>query len=105
MTKLRERKSKLRFETEAEVRYRGRMRAVVIEVNGNGYTASVRLAGTRMRYEFSWAGLHDWAAEMHVRRARAAQARAGTTQTCIDFQTRHSYSALKRLGWYRGPDT
>ena len=75
MTKLRERKSRLRFETEAEVRYRGRMRAIVVEVDNNGYTASVRLAGTRMRYEFSWAGLHDWAAEMHVRRAREERKR------------------------------
>jgi hypothetical protein len=75
MTRVSNRKSKLRFATEAEVRYRGRMRLVVVEVDSNGYTASVRLAGSRMRYEFSWAGLHDWAAEMHVRRQREERKR------------------------------
>jgi hypothetical protein len=69
MTRLSQRKTKLQFTTEAEVRYRGKLRAVVVEVQ-DGFTASVRLAGTRQRYEFSWRGLHDWAAELHVRRER-----------------------------------
>jgi len=69
MTRLSKRKTKLQFTTDAEVRYRGRLRAVVIEAN-SGHTATVRLAGTRQRYEFSWHGLHDWAAELHVRRER-----------------------------------
>jgi hypothetical protein len=69
MTRLSERKTKLRFTTDAEVRYRGRLRSVVVEVD-NGFTASVRLAGTRLRYEFSWHGLHDWAADLYARRER-----------------------------------
>lgn len=69
MTKLSERKTKLQFTTDAEVRYRGKLRAVVIEVQ-NGHIATVRLSGTRQRYEFSWHGLHDWAAELHARRER-----------------------------------
>ena len=69
MTKLSERKTRLAFTTDAEVRYRGKLRPVVIEVQ-NGFTASVRLQGTRQRYEFSWHGLHDWAAELHARRER-----------------------------------
>lgn len=69
MTHLSDRKTKLQFTTGAEVRYRGRMRAVVVEVN-NAYTATVRLQGTRQRYEFSWHGLHDWAADLHARRER-----------------------------------
>jgi citrate lyase beta subunit len=69
MTRLSQRKTKLQFTTDAEVRYRGKLRAVVVEVQ-DGFTASVRLAGTRQRYEFSWHGLHDWAAELHARRER-----------------------------------
>jgi len=69
MTRLSQRKTKLQFTTEAEVRYRGKLRAVVVEVQ-DGFTASVRLAGTRQRFEFSWHGLHDWAAELHARRER-----------------------------------
>lgn len=69
MTRLSERKTKLRFTTDAEVRYRGRLRAVIVEAD-NSYTASVRLSGTRQRYEFSWHGLHDWAAELHARREK-----------------------------------
>lgn len=69
MTKLSQRKTKLQFTTDAEVRYRGKMRPVIVEVQ-NGFVASVRLQGTRQRYEFSWAGLHDWAAELYARRER-----------------------------------
>lgn len=69
MTKLSERKTKLSFTTDAEVRYRGRLRSVVVEVE-NGFTATVRLAGTRLRYPFSWRGLHDWAAELYARQER-----------------------------------
>jgi hypothetical protein len=69
VTKLSERKTRLAFTTDAEVRYRGKLRPVVIEVQ-NGFTASVRLQGTRERYEFSWHGLHDWAADLYARRER-----------------------------------
>jgi hypothetical protein len=66
MTKLSERKTQLRFTTGAEVRYRGKLRAVVVEVD-NEFTASIRLQGTRQRYQFSWHGLHDYAAEIFAR--------------------------------------
>jgi len=69
MTKLSQRKTKLSFTTDAEVLYRGRLREVVIEAE-NGFTATVRLAGTRSRYPFSWHGLHDWAAELYARQER-----------------------------------
>ena len=62
MTRLSERKTKLQFTTDAEVRYRGRMRAVIVEVQ-NGFVASVRLAGTRQRYPFSFSGLFIMAAD------------------------------------------
>jgi hypothetical protein len=67
--KLSERKSRLAFTTDAEVRYRGKLRNVVVEVE-NGFTATVRLAGTRQRYPFSWHGLHDYAAELFARSER-----------------------------------
>jgi hypothetical protein len=69
MTKLSARKTKLSFTTDAEVRYRGKMRAVIVEVD-NPFTASVRLSGTRQRYPFSWHGLHDWAADLFARQER-----------------------------------
>lgn len=69
MSKLSERKTKLNFTTEAQVRYRGKLRAVVVEVE-NGFVASVRLSGTRQRYPFSWHGLHDWAAELYAKQER-----------------------------------
>jgi hypothetical protein len=69
MRKLSERKTKLQFTTDAEVRYRGKMREVIVEVD-NGFTASVRLKGTRLRYPFSWHGLHDWAADLFARNER-----------------------------------
>jgi len=69
MTHLAERKTRLQFTTGAEVRYRGKLRAVVVEVE-NAFTASVRLAGTRQRYPFSWHGLHDYAAELFARNER-----------------------------------
>lgn len=69
MTKLSERKTRLQFTTDAEVRYRGKLRAVVVEVE-NGFTASVRLAGTRQRYQFSWEGVFVHAADRFARMER-----------------------------------
>ena len=69
MTKLSQRKSRLAFTTDAEVRYRGKMRAIIVEVD-NPFSGSVRLAGTRQRYPFSWHGLHDYAAELFARNER-----------------------------------
>ena len=78
MSKVSERKTRLVFETDAEVRTHGmekkrhvsKMRPIVVEVS-NGFVGAVRLKGTRVRYEFSWHGLHDWAAELHARSERA----------------------------------
>lgn len=69
MTKLATRKTRLSFTTGAEIRYRGKMRAVVIEVD-NPFIASVRLSGTRQRYQFSWHWLHDAAADLFSRAER-----------------------------------
>jgi hypothetical protein len=69
MTKLSERKTRLSFTTDAEVRYRGKLRAIIVEVD-NPFSGSIRLAGTRQRYPFSWHGLHDYAAEMFARSER-----------------------------------
>jgi len=75
MTSLAARKTRLSFTTGAEIRYRGKMRAVVVEVD-NPFMATVRLAGTRQRYPFSWHGLHDYAAELFARNQREAQKKA-----------------------------
>lgn len=69
MTKLSDRKTRLCFTTDAEIRYRGRMRAIVIEVE-NGYHASARLAGTRQRYPFSWEWLFKSSADLFAQRER-----------------------------------
>jgi hypothetical protein len=69
VAKLSQRKSRLAFTTDAEVRYRGKMRAIIVEVD-NPFSGSVRLAGTRQRYPFSWHGLHDYAAELFARNER-----------------------------------
>ena len=87
MTKVSKRKTRLEFETDATVRsggykaaaepgkgarrrYVSVQREIIVEVN-SGHTGTVRLKGTRVRYEFSWLGLHDWAAELHARREKA----------------------------------
>lgn len=91
MTKLSERKTRLNFTTDAEVRYRGRLRPVIIEVH-NGFTAAVRVLGTRQRYEFSWAGLHDWAAKLHAEKQRALrrQLRKNRARMVRDYFTGRS---------------
>ena len=69
MTRLSQRKTKLQFTTDAQMRYRGKLCDIVVEVE-NGFTASVRLAGTRQRYPFSWAGLYTHAADLFARSER-----------------------------------
>ena len=70
MTRLRERKTRLLFETEATARYRGKERAIVIEPDVRGYTLALRLKGTRVRYEISWEAVFDRAAKIYVDHAR-----------------------------------
>lgn len=69
MTALAKRKSRLTFETSDSVRYRGRLREVVIEATE--YTAAVRLKGTRQRFEMSWAGIYNHAVRVAVEKARS----------------------------------
>lgn len=69
MTKLADRKTRLSFTTGAEKRYRGKMRAIIVEVE-NEFTATVRLAGTRQRYPFSFEGVFVSAADRFARSER-----------------------------------
>lgn len=67
MTALSKRRTRLMFTTDATVRYKGQSRPLVIEVpQGNGFTATIRLQGTRTRYDFSWLGVFDRAAMQHA---------------------------------------
>lgn len=69
--RLAKRKSRLSFITNSSARYRGKERDIVIEVYPE--YAAVRLLGTRTRYEVSWRGIFDLAAEIHARREREAR--------------------------------
>jgi hypothetical protein len=66
MAHLSKRKSRLVFTTSDAVRYRGKMREVVVEVSP--FIATCRLAGTRTRYEMSWAGIFQHAARVFADR-------------------------------------
>jgi hypothetical protein len=66
--RLADRKSRLAFITNATARYRGRDREIVVDVFPNH--AAIRLLGTRTRYEISWRGVFDVAAEIHARREK-----------------------------------
>jgi len=66
--RLAQRKSALTFITNATARYRGKEREIVIEVFPEH--AAVRLLGTRTRYEISWRGVFDVAAEIFMRKER-----------------------------------
>jgi hypothetical protein len=66
--KIAERKSRLSFITNQVARYKGREREIVIEVFPEH--AAVRLLGTRTRYEVSWRGVFDLAAEIYARREK-----------------------------------
>ena len=68
MKKIAERKSRLSFITNQVARYRGKEREIVIEVFPEH--AAVRLLGTRTRYEVSWRGVFDLAAEIFARREK-----------------------------------
>jgi hypothetical protein len=68
MKKISERKNRLSFITNQVARYRGKEREIVIEVFPEH--AAVRLLGTRTRYEISWRGVFDVAAEIFMRKER-----------------------------------
>jgi hypothetical protein len=69
MTRLTKRKSRLVFITSDTVRYKGREREVVVEVSP--FVATCRLAGTRTRYEMSWAGIFQHAAATFAAKVRS----------------------------------
>lgn len=69
MTSLASRKTKLRFETSDSVRYRGKLREVVVDATE--YTATIRLKGSRQRFEISWAGIWNQAVKIAVEKQRA----------------------------------
>lgn len=73
MTSLLSRKSRLAFVSEDVVRYRGKLRRVVVEVDTQGRTAQFRLEGTRPRYPLSFAGMYNRAVQLEVERLRAAK--------------------------------
>ena len=66
MTSLITRKSRLAFVSEDQVRYRGRLRRVVVEVDKQGREASFRLEGTRSRFPLSFAGMYCYAVKLEV---------------------------------------
>jgi uncharacterized protein (DUF952 family) len=88
VTRLANRKTRLTFATEDNVRYRGRLRCVVVEVDADGYGGAVRLEGTRARFPFSFAGLYNDAvkkqveAALAVKRAAKKSAKAGRKTGC-----------------------
>jgi len=88
MTYLRKRKRRLSFITNSTARYRGREREIVMEVFSE--YASVRLLGTRTRYEVSWRPVFDLAAEIQVRRhrERKREERAGTRESSSSYEYR-----------------
>lgn len=73
MTSISERKSRLSFITEDTVRYGRKLRRIVVEVSRDGYTADVRLEGTRKRYPVSFAGIYVHAVKISVEKERAAK--------------------------------
>ena len=79
--KLAQRKTRLSFITNQTARYRGKEREIVIEVFPEH--AAVRLSGTRTRYEVSWRGVFDVAAEIHARREHEARKAARTAKRAV----------------------
>jgi hypothetical protein len=69
MTHLTKRKSKLVFTTADAIRYKGKLREVVIEVSP--FIATCRLSGTSTRYEMSWSGVFTHAARVYADKVRA----------------------------------
>lgn len=68
MTILRERKTKLHFETDREVYERGKHRPIVVEPGP--WTCALRLKGTRQRYEIGWESIFSMAAKLAADKLR-----------------------------------
>lgn len=69
MSSLAERKSRLRVEFSEQVRERGRLRAVTMELQP--WCLRVRLKGMRQSFEISPAAIYSTAVKMQVEHARA----------------------------------
>jgi hypothetical protein len=63
------RKTRLKFETNQELRYRGKLRPLV--VHAQPWLCEVRLKGTRLRFEISWESIYTHAAQLAADRMRA----------------------------------
>jgi hypothetical protein len=68
MTTLRDRKTRLTFETDQELRYRGKLRPVI--VMPQPWLCAVRLKGTQTTYEISWETIFKHAAQLAANRLR-----------------------------------
>ena len=68
MTKLNERKTRLVFETADCYRERGKLRQVVIEANP--LTATIRLKGTRTKFDLPWSAFYALAAKAAAEQVR-----------------------------------
>ncbi len=64
MTRLSSRKTRLTFETNNEVRYRGKYRAVVLEAQPE--VALVKLKGTRTAFPISYEAIYHVAAKLEA---------------------------------------
>lgn len=71
MTALRERKTRLVFETADTIREQGKLREVVIEATP--HYALVRLKGTRKAFPISYGAIYHRAAALAAEEARAAK--------------------------------
>jgi hypothetical protein len=69
MTALRNRKTRLSFETDQEIRYRGKMRPVV--VHPNPWYCTVRLKGSRICYDVSWETIFAKGAQLFADKQKA----------------------------------
>jgi hypothetical protein len=69
MTALRERRTRLVFETDQEMRHRGKRRPIL--VMPQPWYCSVRLKGTRAVYDIAWETIFMHAAQLVADKARA----------------------------------
>ena len=68
MAALRDRKTRLTFETDQELRYLGKLRAIVVQPNP--WFCAVRLKGTRVVYEIAWETIFTRAAQIFAEKQR-----------------------------------
>jgi hypothetical protein len=78
MTALRERKTRLTFETADELRERGDYRAVVVEAEPTH--AVLRLKGLRNRVSISWGAVYQFAMKLRADQLRREKQEARKTK-------------------------